>query len=296
MYPVESRTFGALISDSLSILKRNTGIISKTILVFWIVPLIPVLLTLIPLIQRWPADLKIETMDESKISPELAALIGGLFFCGVIFALMAVIGYILIVSIAVADREEVTLRLREHLSPVIKRNLWWIIIIFIAEMIFSEIASAPVQTGEAFGGIAYVIVSSVISSYFAVKLYAVVPALILEDAGVSRGIRRSWQLTKGLFFQTLGRYFAIAAISAAVVMVPFMFGMVAASMAVKSSGASNIIEGMQDFGTMMTIFLFFLPSLILMMMVLVIEPIFRSEVFYDLRVSQGEMLEPELAE
>jgi hypothetical protein len=60
------------------------------------------------------------------------------------------------------------------------------------------------------------------------------------------------------------------------------------SITVKNSGADNVFEGMQDLSTMLTVFIGYLPALIMMMLVLVIEPIYRSEIYYDLRQRKGE--------
>lgn len=292
MHPLEPRTFGTLISDSFSILKRNSGLISRTILFFWIIPLIPVLLTFIPLIQQWPQNIAIDALSEDTLTPEFAGLLLTVFFCVVIFTLFAVIGYVIVVGIAVCDREDEAPSLRELLSPVVRRNLWWVILIYLCAIIAGEIISAPFSTdSEAFGGVTYIIVSTVISSILGMKTYLAVPALSLEDRGPLKAIERSWKLTNGYFWQTMGRYFAVSMLGAAAAMIPFMFGLVAVSMTVKGSDAENILTAMQDFGTMMTIFLLFLPALIVIMLVLVIEPIFRSEVFYDLRIRKGEWAE-----
>ena len=296
MYPAEPRTFSVLLSDSFAVLKRQSNIISRTIFFFWLLPLIPVLLVLIPLLQQWPSDVTLENINETTVAPELSGLLLAVLFCMVIDGIFAAIGYTIMVSIAVSDREEESMSLREHLAPILKRNVWWVILIFLCAIIAGELVSAPFDDGtQAFGGIAYLIVSTAISSILGMKVYLSIPSLVLEDRGPIKAVERSWQLTNGYFWQTMGRYFAITMIGAAVIMVPFMFALVATTMVVKESGEGNILGAMQDFGTMMTVFLFFLPSLILMMLVLVIEPIYRSEVFYDLRARKGEFdTEPEI--
>jgi membrane-anchored glycerophosphoryl diester phosphodiesterase (GDPDase) len=288
MYPVEPRTFGTLLSDSFSILKRNSGTISRAIFFFWILPLIPMLLSVVPLVQQWPKGLDLEKVDEHTISPEIAALLVAVFLSAMIFFLFAAVGYILIMSIAIGDREEETMKLREHLPPILKRNLWWSLAIFICSLIATELASSPFTDETAFGGIAYVLVSTVLSSILSAKLFMTIPALLLEDRGPLRAIERSWQLTNGYFWKTLGRYLAITFVGGAVVMVPLMIALVIATMSAKEAGAGSLLGSMQDLGTMMTTFLLFLPTLIMTMLVLVIEPIYRSEIYYDLRLRKGE--------
>jgi hypothetical protein len=289
MHPPEPRTFGTLLSDSFSILKRHSNMISRAIFFFWLLPLIPLLLTVIPLIQQWPANVTLENINETSVTPEIAGLLLAVLFCAVTGGIVAVAGYIVMISIAVSDREEESLRLRDHVSPIFKRHLWWVILVFICAMLAEEIALSPLEDQtQLLGGAIYILSSLVLGSILGMKLFLTIPALVLEDRGPIKAVERSWQLTKGYFWQTMGRYFAITLIGAAAVMVPFMFALVATTMIVKDTGAENIIGAMQDFGTMMTVFLFFLPSLILMMLVLVIEPIYRSEVFYDLRFRKGE--------
>lgn len=289
MHPLEPRTFGTLLSDSFAILKRHSNVISRAIFFFWLLPLIPLLLTVIPLIQQWPTNVTLENIDRTSITPEIAGLLLAVMFCAVIEGVIAVIGYIVMVSIAVSNREDESLSLREHLAPIVKRNLWWVLLIILVALIAGELASAPFNDdSQTFGGMTYLVVSTALSSILGMKIYLTIPTLVLEDRGPLKAVERSWQLTNGHFWQTMGRYFAITLIGATVFMVPFVFALVATTMIVKESGAGNILEAMQDFGTMMTVFLCFLPSLILMMLVLVIEPIYRSEVFYDLRTRKGE--------
>jgi membrane-anchored glycerophosphoryl diester phosphodiesterase (GDPDase) len=289
MHPVEPRTFGGLLSDSFAILKRNSGLISRTILFFWIVPLVPVLLITFSLIRQWPQDIDFENLNEDSLSPEFAGLMLSALFCVAVFALFAVIGYIVMVGIAVCDREDEAPTLKELLAPIIRRNLWWVILIYVCAVIAGELVSSPFTAeGEPLGGMTYILVSTVINSILGMKTYLTVPVLSLEDRGPIKAVERSWKLTNGHFWQTMGRYFAISVTGGAAVMIPFMFGLVATTMVVKGSGADNILTAMQDLGTMLTIFLLFLPSFIISMLVLVIEPIYRSEVFYDLRQRKGE--------
>src|SRR5699024_1444020 len=76
------------------------------------------------------------------------------------------------------------------------------------------------------GALAMFLIPTVIGMYFLIRWYLVVPAMVIEDIGVFAALRRSWQLTRGHFWRTLGitlLFWIILGVVSSVIVSPFSF-------------------------------------------------------------------------
>lgn len=74
--------------------------------------------------------------------------------------------------------------------------------------------------------LAVLIIPVVVGLYFMIRWYLVVPAIVIENQGVFAGLRRSWNLTRGHFWRTLGitlLFGLILGIVASVIVSPLSF-------------------------------------------------------------------------
>lgn len=76
------------------------------------------------------------------------------------------------------------------------------------------------------GVLAIFLVPVFIAIYFMIRWYLVVPAIVIEDIGIFTALRRSWRLTRGHFWRTLGitlLFGLILGIVAGVIVSPISF-------------------------------------------------------------------------
>lgn len=76
------------------------------------------------------------------------------------------------------------------------------------------------------GVLAVFIVPVLIGLYFVIRWYLVVPAVVIENIGIFAGLRRSWRLTRGHFWRTLGitlLFWVILGIVSSVIASPLSF-------------------------------------------------------------------------
>lgn len=65
-----------------------------------------------------------------------------------------------------------------------------------------ESGSAIVAAG--FGILGILLVPAIVSTFFLIRWQLVIPAMVIEDIGILAALRRSWKLTRGYFWRTLG--------------------------------------------------------------------------------------------
>ena len=112
-----------------------------------------------------------------------------------------------------------------------------LLVFFVVSGTVSNADSNNVGTiiGAILATMAVMAIPAVIGLFFMIRWYLVVPAMVVEDIGVFAALRRSWNLTRGHFWRTLGITLLFAVILgfvSAVIVTPISFisGFVMASM------------------------------------------------------------------
>ena len=86
----------------------------------------------------------------------------------------------------------------------------WTVVILLAFLVFAvTFAGGEPESGAAiaatvFGVLAAFAIPLLVGLYFAIRWHLVIPAIVIEDIGVFAALRRSWALTRGYFWRTLG--------------------------------------------------------------------------------------------
>lgn len=82
-------------------------------------------------------------------------------------------------------------------------------VLFIVLLVSIGISGADAESGAAIGllilgGLAAIFVPLLLMLYFAIRWHLVIPAIVVEDSSILTALRRSWRLTRGYFWRTLG--------------------------------------------------------------------------------------------
>lgn len=86
----------------------------------------------------------------------------------------------------------------------------YLVMILLALLVFGILfAGGEPESGAAIalgilGILAAIFVPLLVGAYFGIRWYLVIPAMVIEDIGIFAGLRRSWHLTRGYFWRTLG--------------------------------------------------------------------------------------------
>ena len=88
-----------------------------------------------------------------------------------------------------------------------------VLVYLVMVLLLIVVAAATFGTGEPEGaaiGLAIlgfflaILVPGIVALFFAIRLHLVIPAMVVEDIGIFAALRRSWGLTRGYFWRTLG--------------------------------------------------------------------------------------------
>lgn len=86
----------------------------------------------------------------------------------------------------------------------------WLLVVVLAFVVITvtfsgnEPQSGAGVAATVLGVLAAIFVPLLVSLFFAIRWYLVIPAMIVEDLGIFAALRRSWRLTRGYFWRTLG--------------------------------------------------------------------------------------------
>lgn len=86
----------------------------------------------------------------------------------------------------------------------------WTVVVLLAFLVFAVMfAGGEPESGAAiaatvFGVLGAIVIPLLVALYFAIRWHLVIPAIVVEDIGVFAALRRSWGLTRGYFWRTLG--------------------------------------------------------------------------------------------
>lgn len=116
----------------------------------------------------------------------------------------------------------------------------WLVVAVLAFVVISvSFSGGEPQSGAGvaavvFGMLAAIFVPLLVGLFFAIRWYLVIPAMIVENLGIFAALRRSWRLTRGYFWRTLGivlLFGLILGIVAAIITSPlgFISGFIVAS-------------------------------------------------------------------
>lgn len=87
--------------------------------------------------------------------------------------------------------------------------LWTVALLLVFLVFTVTFAGGEPESGAAiaatvFGMLAALALPVLVALYFAIRWHLVIPAIVVEDIGVFAALRRSWALTRGYFWRTLG--------------------------------------------------------------------------------------------
>ncbi|OAV59514.1 glycerophosphoryl diester phosphodiesterase membrane domain-containing protein [Enteractinococcus helveticum] len=81
-----------------------------------------------------------------------------------------------------------------------------LLLVLVAAAVFAggEPDSGGAIAAAIFGFLLAVILPAIAAVFFAIRWHLVIPAMVVEDIGIFAALRRSWGLTRGYFWRTLG--------------------------------------------------------------------------------------------
>jgi hypothetical protein len=180
-----------------------------------------------------------------------------------------------------------------RVRPVLWRLIGYYLLItaavavVVAALVAIVVALAALETWPAvvFGIVAF-FGGLVLYAWLATKLFVVPSAIILERIGIGRGIRRSWQLTRGRFWPTFGIIVLIATImnvASSVVGLPFSFLGTAVSSVFVPTGAP---EASAVIAFALTIAASQIVTLVVASVTVVVQATSSALVYIDARMRQ----------
>ena len=108
----------------------------------------------------------------------------------------------------------------------------WVVALLLAFLVFAvAFAGGEPETNAGaaaaiLGALLVMVLPLLAGAFFAIRWHLVIPAMIIEDIGVMAALRRSWQLTRGYFWRTLGivlLFALILSVVAAIITAPLGF-------------------------------------------------------------------------
>lgn len=77
-------------------------------------------------------------------------------------------------------------------------------LVYLVTFAGGEPESGPAIAALVFGVLLSIFIPLLVGLFFAIRLHLVIPAMVIEDIGIFAALRRSWGLTRGYFWRTLG--------------------------------------------------------------------------------------------
>lgn len=230
--PLRPLGFGEVLSKTFVTLRRNP----KVLLLFAVgTQFLAAIIMIVAIfgLTIWTVN-RIETAvssDRQAIAAGSAVLIGVVTI--VLSIALQCLTVILqgVVASEVASGVLAEKRTVRELLAGLKRSVWRLIgytmlisfaTVLVIALPIALIAFSTVVLGETavvfavLGSMALVLAGTVAFYWISTKLSLVTPAIVIENATIRGGIRRSWQLTRGRFWPILGVIFVIGAIFSAV--------------------------------------------------------------------------------
>lgn len=81
-----------------------------------------------------------------------------------------------------------------------------LLLVLVAAAVFAggEPESGGAIAAAIFGFLLALVIPGIAAAFFAIRWHLVIPAMVIEDIGIFAALRRSWGLTRGYFWRTLG--------------------------------------------------------------------------------------------
>jgi hypothetical protein len=287
----EPRTLRELLGGAMEILRAESNKITKAIFLFWLLPSVPFFIALFSFFQSIPYELLRDNPDlqPDQVPTEVIGQMVLIIPTAIMVSLFAGWGYTIMVSIAASYREGENLSVRGHAIETIKGPFWSMLAIVICTGIIGMIVMGIIgmvvrPDGGAGSAALYQLINMIVTFGMQVWIYASVPSIVHESKGPVFGVDQSIKLTKNHFMQTLGRYLAIIAMTVAVMVLLGLIG-VMIMVGILGSGNSDpaaVLQSLTNFNTLFSIFLGFLPMMLALLFAMVFEPLYRTEVYFDL--------------
>ncbi|GAB2841859.1 glycerophosphoryl diester phosphodiesterase membrane domain-containing protein [Microbacterium insulae] len=252
--PLHPLSFGMLLGRSFAALRSNPRVLLGFALVVQTVTYIVVLAAVVGI--AFASFVRLDTLQPGtdEYNAVLAGSIAITAIAGLVLGLAAGALGVLVQGIVVTEvahaavAERLTLgALWRQVKPIAWRLIGYsALVILVIVAAIAVVATAAVALGAVTGPVAIVLVVLLIiaaiplSWWLMIKLLLVPAAIILERATIGRAIARSWALTRGRFWSSLGVIFLISMI----------FGFVAQAVSIPfsllGSGLTTIIAPTGD--------------------------------------------------
>jgi hypothetical protein len=254
LIPLHPLTFGAILGRSFTALRQNPRVLLGFALVAQSVAYL--VLTVVVGLVAWVTFSRLDTVTPG--SPDFEAIMAGSItitaIAGIVLglavgALTVVVQAIVIAEVShAAVAEKLALgALWRQVRPVIGRLIGYSVLLVTAILVVVAIVvGALVGLGFAIGpvaialGVVAVLAAIPITWWLAVKLLLVAAAIVIEQETIGGAIARSWTLTRGRFWRTLGLLLVVSLIFGAVSQV------ISLPLSLLASGVTTIIAPTGD--------------------------------------------------
>lgn len=252
--PLHPLTFGTILGRSFSALRQNPRVLLGFALVVQTVAYVLVLAAIGAI--AWASFSRLDTLQfgTDEFDAVMAGSIAVTAIAGLVLGLAAGALGVLVQGIVVTEvahaavAEKLTLgALWRQLKPVAWRLIGYALLLTLAIVVIVILAGAAIfGVAVAAGpaaialGLLFGFAAIPVTWWLMIKLLLVPAAIILEHATIGAALGRSWRLTRGRFWPTLGVIFLISLVFgtvAQVISVPFSF---------LSSGITTIIAPTGD--------------------------------------------------
>jgi len=220
LIPLRPIGFGALLGASFQVLRRNPkATFGSALIVQAAIMLVTVVV--VGIITFWAVD-RIDSapLDQRDAVAAGSVLIGAL--SAIIPIALSIIASALLQAVIVLEVARATLGEKLRLGPLWRRaatRLWpltlWTLLLTVALVIGTAVIAGIVIVLVSVGGVAGIVAGVLVglvgglllaaaSAFLYTKTSAVPSLIVLEELGVRASVRRSWSLTRGYFWRTLG--------------------------------------------------------------------------------------------
>lgn len=241
LLPLRPMGFGTLLWAPFRTLRRNPAAVFGTGLVVQLVSAIASAAVFVPLF-AWVFG-RIETASEADLDAILSGAVGWVILLSLVPVAVSIVAAAFLQGVMVVEVASGTLgekltfgalwrRAARRIGPLVGWTLLVgaAVLLAFGVLVGGVVAAAFVSPEAALvaGLVAFVLALGllVLGAWLGTKLALVPSVIVLERAGIGRAMRRSWALTDGSFWRTLGLIFLVSAIlgfAANVVVQPISF-------------------------------------------------------------------------
>ncbi|WP_394551260.1 hypothetical protein ACDF64_11080 [Agromyces sp. MMS24-JH15] len=228
LIPLRPLGFGTLLWAPFRVLRRNPAPTFGSGLLVQLATLVVTAAVMVPFVFVLVG--RVENADPAEVDPILSGAVGGMLLAFLPAIALSIVASaflqgILVVEVATGT---VGLKLRmgelwrrawKRMLPLVGWTLLLVGVVLVAFLVLAAIVALGALLGGAAGavvGVLFAVLAGlgclVLGAWIGVKLSLVPSVIVLEEAGIRQSIVRSWRLTNGYFWRTLGVELLVAAI------------------------------------------------------------------------------------